>query len=334
MFAHTLRKQRTRSSILAAAIAATSMLGAAPLLGSDHADTQILVANGRHDARISDLFAFRNGDNLVLIVCLNPAIGPKVLYYEFPTDVLVRLAIDVDSPVDFSNVDDLQKYGGTIVQPENILEDITIDIMFDADNQPLIIPTGMPTGALGRMQVFRGLRDDPFIRGPLIGRNISAIVLEMPLDDVLGSQDTLLIWATSAVNSMPGDFQEMAGRSLRSQLAENLNMNTLHPSEHMSHLGVPADVMIYDTSRPAAFPNGRRLTDDVVDLVGDPRLLNTDAPHPSANDKPFQAAFPYLAGPHIAPSIPAVSTWGILIMGLAFLVIAHLRFGRRAADAR
>lgn len=334
MFTRTRSNRSIRSAVLPCVLAASALLSPALLLASDHADTQILVANGRHDARISDLFAFRNGDNLVLIVCMNPAIGPKVIYYEFPTDVLLRLAIDVDSQVDFTNPVDLQKYGGTIVQPDNIQEDILIDITFDAANQPQIVASGMPAGAVDRMNVFRGLRDDPFIRGPLIGKNIAAIVLEMPLADVLGPQDTLLIWTTSAVTGMPGDFQEMGGRALRSQLAENLNMNTLHPSEHMSHMGVAPDVMIYDTSRPASFPNGRLLTDDVVDLVGDPRLLNTDAPHPSANDKPFLATFPYLAGPHIASSIPTVSTWGILIMALAFLVIAHLRFGRRADTAR
>ena len=45
-------------------------------------------------------------------------------------------------------------------------------------------------------------------------------------------------------------------------------------------LGVVPDVLIFDTTRPAAFPNGRRLTDDVVDLVGDPGVLSSDCPDP------------------------------------------------------
>ena len=59
-------------------------------------------------------------------------------------------------------------------------------------------------------------------------------------------------------------------------------------------MDVPPSVMIYDTWRPAAFPNGRELVDDVVDLVGEPGTL--------ANDAPFLAEFPYLAPPH--PSRP------------------------------
>ena len=54
---------------------------------------------------------------------------------------------------------------------------------------------------------------------------------------------------------------------------------------------------------PAAWPNGRRPKDDVTDIaakaVGGPNYL----PLPTidgveANDKPFPAAFPFLASPH------------------------------------
>jgi hypothetical protein len=39
------------------------------------------------------------------------------------------------------------------------------------------------------------------------------------------------------------------------------------------------------------------LTDDVVDLVGDQRILGNDAPFPNENDVPFLNRFPYLAPP-------------------------------------
>lgn len=58
------------------------------------------------------------------------------------------------------------------------------------------------------------------------------------------------------------------------------------------------DVILFDVLRPAAFPNGRDLTDDVVDLVGDPRPLSNDDPFPAENDVPFLDEFPYLAEPH------------------------------------
>jgi hypothetical protein len=115
---------------------------------------------------------------------------------------------------------------------------------------------------------------------------------------VLDDQPTLLLWARSRVPDVRGRIADLGARSLRSQLIPNLDLNTLDPRLHLKKLGMVPDVMIYDTSRPAGFPNGRLLTDDVVDLVGDPGVLSTDAPFPTANDKPFLDVFPYLAEPH------------------------------------
>ena len=56
-------------------------------------------------------------------------------------------------------------------------------------------------------------------------------------------------------------------------------------------------MIIFDTLEDAEYPNGRELTDDVVDLVGDPRPLSNDAPFPTANDVPFLDVLPYLAAP-------------------------------------
>jgi hypothetical protein len=60
--------------------------------------------------------------------------------------------------------------------------------------------------------------------------------------------------------------------------------------------------MIYDPSKPAGFPNGRLLTDDVVDLAcalaGECRVVASDAPFPAVNDRSFLESFPYLAEPH------------------------------------
>ena len=93
-------------------------------------------------------------------------------------------------------------------------------------------------------------------------------------------------------------FQDMAGRALRSQFPENEDMNSMAPRRHERALGVVPDIMIFDVSRPAIFPNGRALVDDVVDLVGDARVLGNDSPFPSTNDVPFLEEFPYLAPPH------------------------------------
>jgi hypothetical protein len=271
---------------------------AAPVRGSDHGDAALLIQIGRHDARITDLHAFVRGESLVLSVGLNPAVPQSAADYRFATDLTVQVFIDNDSEVTFDDPDDLREYGGTIVEPHRVKEDIAFRVRFDEDGTPLLHMRGLPEAARGSVRLFTGLRDDPFIRGPRIGRNVAGIVLELPLPDVLKEQSTLLIWATSKLEDIRGPFQDMVGRSLRSMFAENDLMNVSAPHRHEHMMGVPPDVIVYDTSRPAAFPNGRELADDVVDLVGDRRVLADDAPFPSANDVSFLTHFPYLAPPH------------------------------------
>ena len=62
------------------------------------------------------------------------------------------------------------------------------------------------------------------------------------------------------------------------------------------------DVVTIDFSQPLAFPNGRRLTDDVVDTaVGIVLNRGGGAGVPDAvggNDRAFGSTFPYLAAPH------------------------------------
>ncbi|HYT82963.1 MAG TPA: DUF4331 family protein [Gemmatimonadales bacterium] len=62
------------------------------------------------------------------------------------------------------------------------------------------------------------------------------------------------------------------------------------------------DIQPIDLSKPTGFLNGRTLSDDVITaelrlIFGSNAALNDD--HVDANDKPFLATFPYLAGPHV-----------------------------------
>ncbi len=62
------------------------------------------------------------------------------------------------------------------------------------------------------------------------------------------------------------------------------------------------DLQPIDLSQPTGFLNGRKLDDDVITaelhlIFGSNAALNDD--HVDANDKPFLATFPYLAGPHL-----------------------------------
>jgi hypothetical protein len=151
------------------------------------------------------------------------------------------------------------------------------------------------------VQVFAGLRDDPFIRKPRTGRNVAAIVIELPLEAVLGPRTDLLIWATTSVPEFDGPIADHGGRALRSMFDEPLNSTT--PGEHWRvHTRVP-DVMILDVTQISCYPNGRELADDVIDLVVDipgGTLPGEGPEYPTANDVPFLAEFPYLAVPHPA----------------------------------
>lgn len=69
------------------------------------------------------------------------------------------------------------------------------------------------------------------------------------------------------------------------------------------------DTIKYDPSMPTAYPNGRTLEDQVVDITlaavllelgpGQPLSFFAELPlNPPENDVPFEADFPYLAPPH------------------------------------
>lgn len=283
-----------RNALFAFVVAVSA--GGTVLEFSDHGDTPLLIGAGRHDARLTDLHVFTNGDRLVLALSLDPSIPPGVTNYTFASDLRLDICIDNHSPVDFGDPQSLATYGGRLLAPAAVSDDIRFGVRFKA-GAPVLSVAGLPNSVLDRVQVFTGLRDDPFIRGPRIGRNVVAVVLEMPLALVLDQQPTLLVWATSRVPGLGGPFQDLVGRSLRSMFPENDAMNGLRPNQHHTVLGLVPDVVIFDTTRPAVYPNGHHLVDDVVDLVGDPRVLMNDAPFPSANDVPFLNVFPYLAPP-------------------------------------
>jgi hypothetical protein len=82
----------------------------------------------------------------------------------------------------------------------------------------------------------------------------------------------------------------------------------------------PASLVIPDTlkldlSKPAGFPNGRRLEDPVVDILLAALFLDVNAPgqsaatfaslplNPPTNDRPFLSAFPFMAAPQGTPFI-------------------------------
>lgn len=265
---------------------------------SDHGDTPLLVSIARPDARITDLHVFTRGDDLVLSLCVNPAVPPGATGYVWPSDVSFDINIDSHADVTFDDPTDLATFGGTIQNPGTVRPRVVIRIRADAEGNARAFVVGPQGPALQRrMTFFAGLRDDPFIRGPRIGRNVAAAVVSLPLSRLQVGHRPLLVWATASIDGRPEPFQDLAGRSLRSMFPESDFLNAESPRDHWLNHGVAPDVVIYDPARPAAYPNGRELADDVADQVGDPRILGNDAPFPSENDVPFLAEFPYLAPP-------------------------------------
>ncbi len=266
---------------------------------ADHGDSAVLMGLQRNDARLTGLHAFTRGQNLVLALGFDPT-APLGTSYGFPEDLTLRILIDNDSEV---VADGLLPFGGTVLQPAHLSSDVTFVITFAKGKPKLTVDGGRIRAK--QVQFFAGLRDDPFIRTPRHGKNVAAVVIELPLRDVARRQSTLLIWATSEIAEFVGSQVEHVGRALRSQFPVTAAqtqevfdnpLNVLHPADHAVLLGAEPDVVIFDTSRPADFPNGRELTDDVIRELG--MDLPGEDPGNQENDVPFLDSFPYLAAPH------------------------------------
>jgi hypothetical protein len=291
------RKIANVSTVYRVTLCALFLGACTPVYGSDHADTNLLSQLGRHDARIGDFYVFTRGDRLVMVMTIFGAPSDEDYSdFHFHDDVLYRFLIDRDSVVRFDNRENNRKYGGTIVEPQNIREDIVIALRFKEDGASYLLETTGLTPQLGNsISVFAGVRDEPFIRGTRIGKDIAALVVELPLNQIVGgaAHEIILAWSTTDLLDQGDEQDELGGRAYRSQLAEFEKLNFLHPSKHTANLNVPPDVLIFNTSRPAKFPNGRDLVDDVVDLLGIQGAPN----NPSENDVEFLPGFPYLPPP-------------------------------------
>jgi hypothetical protein len=282
------------------------------LYAADHGDTPQLVQVGRHDARLTDLHGWKQGSDLVLSLCTNPAIPTTATSYRFPEDLTLRIHLDNASAVDFTQSS--ADFPGRVVEPDKISDRITFEFSSDENGTLQMHTSGLTGVAASHVRVFSGLRDDPFINGDItnvtphptnrVGRNSACVVLQMPLADVRGTGPALLAWATSKVPDVNGPIQEHAGRALRSQVAAYDSLNTLRPRAQWTELGLTPDVMMFNLDAPSGYPNGRLLTDDVIDLVVDTRGMpgnpfgNANARGATQNDVPFLADFPYLAPAH------------------------------------
>lgn len=284
-------------------------LSAFSVPASDHSDAPSIGGLLRQDLNATDLHVFTVSDeggeqHLVLSLCVDQAVPvpfPPGAHYLFPPDARFRFFID--------NAPDPRTVPGSL---HDIVEDITFEITFttgvDQAGIPISVPNvkihGMKSKRL--MKVFAGERDDPFIRGPRQGKNVAAIVLQVPLAMILErGGPSLRVWGTIEFPYAHGNQMDLAGRALRSM--GEIALNSMHPAFHANG----ADVVHIDVSLPSGFPNGRALTDDVVDLVGqlEPGVPGKDVrgsegcgtPYTNcvtANESGFSDQFPYLQPAH------------------------------------
>lgn len=336
------------------------------IFASDHADPMQLR---ELEAGITDLFAFPNEDNLVIIVCIRRGLVDASNFRLEPYQYEIH--IDHHSPVSFDDPDSLARYGGKVRLPAEIAQDITLNFQL-ADRpihttpavsanprlQKTMIRNWNLTGELdaSRVRVWSGVCDDPFIFFRFSTTNCIAIVTEIPFAILPAQRNTFLIWATS---KKFGTQIDHVGRSLRTMLPRFEALNKLHPSEHvrylrarhqqpgvvddvagylipplfgLRHYDFEPDVMIYQKQvdltsgriQPAAYPNGRKLQDDVALLCcqqGDCLLYEVSLAEAHAADslrptnnapgEDFLDEFPYLLPANPSPSPPATASLSI-----------------------
>ena len=205
----------------------------------------------------------------------------------------------------------------------------------------------------GEINIEAGVFDDPVIFPRFFRRNVVAIVTSIPLANLMrpAGGGPILLWATT--HDKKGKVIDHVGRSLRTQLPRFGYLNELTPAEHVKavtrvherpsvmddlfatfvsplfahrHYDSVPDVMVYDLHKPAHFPNGRALTDDVGGILaeaGETLLLelsyaeSKQFPRATTNDKEFSPTFPYLAPRWTASEVAAYAAAGTSMGGFA-----------------
>jgi hypothetical protein len=189
--------------------------------------------------------------------------------------------------------------GGQAREPEPVGEVLIerIPVGFDAMAKPV---------QAGDCRLFIGVRSDPFFADgegafhdfqftgddTFAGKNILSMALEVP-DDMLGPGPEIAVWCTASVRR-DGDLVQVdryGNPSFNPFFVDELKnkFNAGHPADDVAEflepwsellesrgyppdvaretaLTVLPDVMHYDRTRPAHYPNGRVLTYDVYDI--------------------------------------------------------------------
>ena len=295
---------------------------APPVFASDHADPMGLK---KLESGINDLFVFPDDERMVVVLTVRRGLTQSPPLKLEPYTYTINM--DLHSEVSYDNAEDRGRFGGTVVDPEGISPDVTIELRLNNDTT---VKEKSITGLTNPddIELWTGVRDDPFIFPNFFGTNVVAMVLSIPIESFPQGQQDWLVWATSRKGNKQIDH---VGRSNRTMLPRLGLLNTIPPNKQVAAIkkvhtdpnliqdisrtfiqplfGIRAydfvpDAIIYTTRFPVGFPNGRLLSDDVAKLTceyGDCLLyqlsFDSTGPRPTMNDKPFLNEFPYLAEP-------------------------------------
>ncbi len=330
------------------------------VFAADHKEAPLVQESGPVD--INDLYAFvspSDPGNLVLIMTVNPFSVPgAATAFNFSPRILYRFQIDNDGDIrpDYFidiNFDDDQSYVATFSEFTSLPgEDGNRLIINGQATAPTsgVTPNDPVVAGTQGVLVFAGPTDDPFFfdsvgfsrtlagTGTFTGAdgfggfNVSSIVVEIPIDRVIGDSTVLNIWATTEnpirIKRGSGIFGAQIDRVGNPAIATALipggmrdDFNRGRPANDgpdfagvivaslqalgtddtnigiLASVAVP-DVLTIDVDQPSGFPNGRGLADDVIDTILFFVFNQTPvADGVDANDAEFSDEFPYLAPP-------------------------------------
>src|SRR5215467_13527650 len=95
---------------------------------SDHADPINLEVL---ESGLTDLFAFPDGDQMIVILNTRRALTTPPPYQLEPFEFAIYM--DLHTKVTLDNVEERARYGGSIANPEGIKEDVVIKIRLKSD---------------------------------------------------------------------------------------------------------------------------------------------------------------------------------------------------------
>jgi hypothetical protein len=268
------------------------LLGLAPAVSqaADHLDAPLAKVNGATD--ICDLYAFVREGRLVMAMTVNPFLAPGAEAfdpsgrYNFFIDTNGDAGADLSLRIDFGGL-------GNLILGGNLRPHVK--------------------------RIFAGRREDPFFfdlgllsnapsgSDTFAGADLGAIVVEIDLADVTPHGPQIGIWAETRTQGV--GIVDRMGRPVINTLFIPADMkdafNKARPRNDPEDYGeliplpdiLTPDILTIDTSKPTAYPNGRALRDDVIDIsLG--LVFGEGTDDIDANDVPFLSEFPYLAAPH------------------------------------